>query len=540
MQRFSSLLATLLITALLVPGVFLIAPQRAQAQALFGVGDIVYDPINWIENALSAALDVTSTAAEVAQQVNAYVLEPLAFVLSGEILKLITAGVISFVIGEANGTGIPQFVVDVQESLRTVSNSEALAFFEDFDRYSNSPFAGSIRASLEDDYFSKTALRGFWERNLSTLAQSSALYSDSYLYGDWYRGGLHSWFALTTRTENNPYMLHQRSREQLQRMIGSGAGGATGARLNELAWGNGFMSWCGPFGADYTLPEGQISSHPGDSCIDENGVPRKIKTPGSVIADALNRALGSDQEKIVRMGNVGPQVNQILGNVATVMQTVNFATQILGGEDSGGLFGAGQSSGSSGPRLTEYRTSTGYLGATQSGVYQEAITDQNTGSDLLSRATEYESAWQTIESAANEADSALTDLATVCSGLASSTESVRAEKVAPALAQATTAFATVEATRVAMTQLQAEIAASSEETQSNFFIRIQALQGLSPTASELAETLAEVQTFEGAAIASPEGSITVTGGSMMDELTLISTNAEVLKGTCANGQSSTP
>src|SRR3989344_8405212 len=111
---------------------------------------------------------------------------------------MITAGVIAFVIGKANGTGVPQFVVDVQRSLQTVGDSRALAFFDQYGRNSNSPFAASITSSLRNSYLQKTSLAGFWAANMNTLARFSPDVN-AYLAGNWSQGGVAAWFALTTQ-----------------------------------------------------------------------------------------------------------------------------------------------------------------------------------------------------------------------------------------------------------------------------------------------------------------------------------------------------
>ncbi|MBI5369966.1 hypothetical protein HZA85_02145, partial [Candidatus Uhrbacteria bacterium] len=140
---FAATLAILLSITLIAPSAFLIAPQRVHA--IFGFSDTVHvltdtsapslktavqSTITAIKSTLTEINTATASWAETAQMVNDYVLGPLAFVLSGNLLKLMTAGVISFVIGKANGTGIPQFVVDVQKSFQTVSDVRTLAYFD--------------------------------------------------------------------------------------------------------------------------------------------------------------------------------------------------------------------------------------------------------------------------------------------------------------------------------------------------------------------------------------------------------------------------
>ncbi len=529
--RFSSFIATVLTVVLIAPSVFFVAPQKAHAQLL------TYDAVNWIENALSAVQETTSAVANVAEKVNTYVLQPLAFVLSGELLKAITTGIINFAIGEANGTGAPQFVADIQETLRTVSTRQAQGFFNGIGRNSNSPFASSIRSSLEDEFYSKSSLKGFWERNMSTMRQSSHLYSDNYLRGDWSRGGMRSWFALTTRIENNPYTLHQQMQRQLQDQIGHEKVGAVEARIQEVAWGNGFMSWCGEFGKSYnpasstssTAP-GVVSSSPGDDCVDEDGNKAKIKTPGNVIAESLNKALGNDQDRIVRMGDVGPQVNQILNNMQQVAQTVNFAKSLLGGAGAGGLAGAGtKTSSQTNSSVGQYNTA-GSLGATQAGVYQANIGE--IGASVLTRATQYETAWKTVETSAKSAVAVLGTLKTSCTNYASEVDSVLAGPVASALAQVSIASTTVATTRATIAKLKADVAAATTSTKENFLPRIQLADTLPPTSGDISDAVNKSTVFDDA-VATPAGSLNVSADSLVDQMNLISANASALKASCA-------
>lgn len=563
-RALSLIIAPILVVALVVPSAFMIAPHRAHAA--YPVVETGKSLIaNWktsletsitaIKSTLSAALDITNTAATVALQINKWVLEPLAFILSGELLKKLTAGVIAFVIGKANGTGIPQFVVDVQKSLQTVGDVKSLAFFDQFERNSNSPFAGSITSSLRKDYLSKTSLAGFWAENMNTLAQSTPSYAPDYLTGNWSSGGIRAWFALTTQTQNNPYTFYPAAQEKLVDIVGPGIGGATGARIAEIGWGNGVMSWCGSVGSSYTPGVGGSGVNPGDPCINKDGTSGTIKTPGSVIAGTLNKVLGVNQDRLVRMGNVGPEINAILKNIGTVMSTVNFASEILGGSGSNGLLGFGESSGSnSSSGLTQLQTSSGSLGVTNSDVYKTTAALPSSGSDMLNQISQYEPAWATLRSAANSASTTVAGLANFCieqqkiaptilsddpaqdltKFMKASTAQIEAartaikEVIAPVIAQADSASTTIAAARAMVQKIQANLNSGVTTTGTAYLDDVQTLQKMSPTAEDVAIAQQETQSFDTAA-ASPEGSLSVAGGTIVDRMSLVSTNAAALK-----------
>jgi len=411
--RFAaSALAILISFSLLAPMAFFTAPQHAEAALatliVGGPGSVstiktaFETMITAIRTTISSIAEVTTAAAQVSQLLNTWVLQPLAFILSGQLLKALTAGVISFVIGKANGTGLPQFAVDVQRSMQTVADSRALAYLQQIGQ-TNSPFASSISSALRNDYLQKTTLAGFWAANMCTLAASSPNVS-AYLAGDWSQGGIAEWFALTTQSQNNPYLFYPIAQTQLQNVIGPGVGGATGARLAELGWGSGFASWCGAgdsttsndsaeAGAAAALQEcsnnggtvdqcsavyetylsSKVAISPGDTCTQSDGTPGVIKTPGSTIKSTLDKVLGSQQDKLVQMGNIGPEINLILGNIATVMQTVMLASNILGGSESDGLLGFGNTSSTGSPSpLSRFQNTQGYMGVGSGQVYQGA------------------------------------------------------------------------------------------------------------------------------------------------------------------------
>lgn len=593
-QNFSiTALAVLLTIALVAPAAFLVAPEKvyainAEITADFSWPSIkrtVESTLQTIKQELISVNSFTTALATEAQWLNASVLQPLAFALSGDLMKMLTSGVIQFVIGKANGTGVPQFVTDVQKSLQTVGDAKALAFFDQFGRNSNSPFASSITSSLRKDYLSKTSLAGFWAANMNTLAQSTPSYAPGYLAGNWQQGGLRAWFALTTQTQNNPYTFYPTAQEQLGSLIGPGAGGATGARIAELNWGQGFASWCGAREGttednDGTAMEESTTEdndgtgmevaggiNPGDPCI-KDGVSGTIKTPGSVIVATLNKVLGGQQDQIVRMGNVGPEINSILKNISTVMQTANFAMDILGnaslGTATGGLLGADEPSGTnSTSRLQQFQTSPGNLGVTQTQVYQGAATLPASGSDMTNRIAEYQAAWGTIGAAANAASTTVASLADFCiaqqktaplilsdestqdlanfmrdsTAQAAAARSAIANVIAPVLARVAAAASTTAAAQAMVAKIQSELTSDSETVKNAYLTDIQLLQTMSPTALDIANVRQDAQAFNMAA-ASPAGSLNVAGGSLLDQISLISTNAAALKKTVCTPASS--
>jgi len=633
--RFLNTIAAICLSIVIaVPSSFVVAPQRAHAIPVAVVEDVptwVNTTIIQIKATLSLMSQVTATAAQVALQIDNYVLQPLAFVLSGNLLKIITQGVINFVIGKANGTGAPQFVADIQASLQLVSDQQTLTYLDSYMRSSRSPYAGSIVSALRKDYLNKTSLAGFWAQNMDTLRRTSPN-PYGYLRGNWMMGGVTSWFALTTQQQNNPYWLIQSSQSALASLIGPSVGGATGARVLDINNGQGFVSWCGEsdsdLGAFTTDPRAQSATaraeqaadeaynaayqeaysanpnrptqellgiatvaaesarnsvmeqsraenrsasgqapllgvNPGDPCTRSDGRTGSIKTPGSVILAGLNKALGGQQDSIVRMGNVGPEINTILGNMATVIRTVDFATKILGGPGSGGLFGVDKpSAGETRSMLRQYTASSGNLGVTNATVLQNAANLPAAGPEMLDRVAQYEAATNLIQGAAHTASTSVTSLISWCltqqqtasstlvngnptdlerleAFMTTSTDQVNAAQnvlttvLSPIFVRTSAATTRITAAREMVSRVQESLNTPSEQTSARGVAYMNALRTMPPTLNDVADAQQDATTYAvSTATANPAGSLNVTGNFLVDRLNLIGANASALRSAC--------
>ncbi|MFI5260208.1 MAG: hypothetical protein ACHQU0_00185 [Candidatus Paceibacteria bacterium] len=611
-RPFVSVIVLFLTIVIVTPSAFFVATPRAHA--LFGVADTVFDIPTEIKTALTAIQDTlieahsyVSAAAEYAGYINTYVLQPLAFVLSGNLMKALTASVVKFVIGKANGTGIPQFTVNVNKSLQTLSDAKNRAFISQIG-LTNSPFSSSISSALNTSYLQRSSLSGFWAANMNTLKAYSPNVN-AYLAGNWSQGGVAEWFALTTQPQNNPYMLYQNSQSQLASVIGPGAGGATGARLSELSWGQGFLSWCSVsdsasqnqnaamtayLACQANCPsEGDVACsdtcqanfeqaggtwgtagagvNPGDACTNSNGTQGTIQTPGSTIKATLDKVLGGQQDKLAQMGNIGSQITGILSDISQIMQTVNLAKNILGGSGgTGGLLNAGQSSGALAQFGVPTNAATGsYGGVTANQINQDAATSSATAAasgDMGTRVKMYQTAWNTIGTAANTASTTVVTLISVCTtnadsaaqGLASSNLSLQnvdlaafitaaraqaadaqtalANEIAPVVAKAAAAPGIASAALTMNAKVTSEIGTSAYSTD------LQTLMTMPPTGADVSSAQQDAQTYDtgagNAATATPTGSLSVSGSTVVDRMNLINTNALALQTTVCDPKSS--
>lgn len=522
---------------LVVPVSFLANPPRAHALDVVHViqNTSLTDLTTMIKSTITSVASVTSSVANVALQIDKYVLEPIAYVISGALLRSITSGIIAFVAGTANGTGVPQFVQNLSLNLQTLSDGRANAFFTNFSQSSNSPFSASIVSSLRTNYLYTSSQAGFFAQNKCTLGSVSPNQT-AFLAGNWSQGGLPAWFALTTQPQNNPYMLYNNSQSQLLSVVT----GAQQVRLQELSWGNGFMSWCGATPAGAKAPSGFL---PGDACTKADGTPGVILTPGAVIKSSLDKAIGVPIDRLINVGNVAPEVNSIFSNIATVMKTVSLGQQILGQLGSCGLSGvvgacssSGLSSGGTSP-LQQYQNSSD-LGVTLGSVYSDAGTQAAVGGGMPARIQQYQSDWNTIGMAVDAASSSVQSLINYCQSQATNANgaiinaahAAMNTQIIPAanqVAAANTAILNAEAAlqRVAVEQPTDSSAGAAAASQSSFMSDTQLLLTMSPTASDVAKADQEAASF-GDAVATPPGSLNVSGTSLIDRLHLINTNAQ--------------
>lgn len=513
-----------------------VVPQRthAQAQAVVVVEDKSSTSLlDLAKNTITAAATVAAKASLYALVFDKYVLEPIAFVTSGRLIQAMTGSIVSFINGQANGTGVPQYVQNIQGNLRTVGDTQAFAFLAQFGRNSDSPFAASIYSSLRTQYLQQTSLAGFFAANRNTLPQYSANPS-AFLAGDWSQGGVAAWFALTTQDQNNPYMLHYRAQNELYTMVQN----QISAREQELAWGQGYLSWCGPSSNKLDasdaltgpydpnslnpsdaamgpqLPAGSPGAvSPGDPCIQSDGTPGLIQTPASTIRGTFDRYIGLNADKVAAMGNTSAQIDSILGNFVNVLNTANFAVQLIGGTGGpGGLAGASRPYGTSGATWISQQASTGYYGLTASAIRGsggsvpvEGVNQIESVPTTSTNVTAYTAAWNTISAAASTAATNVGALLNSCSSdaaIVSNAQNALQGEIAPIFSKVLLASSTIAS-----------------------------IQTTPISDSALADAVQQSFTT-GAATAGSSNTLVVSGGTYVDQMNLLSTNALALTSSC--------
>ena len=397
-------------------------------------------------------------------------------------------------------------------------------------------------------------MAGFYAENQCTLNRSSANIGQ-FLSGDWSQGGVGSWLALTTESQNNPYTLYQSAETQL----GSNVSQAQQNRRQDIAQSNGFISWCGKSAVQKAGTT--LGVNVTDLCTTADGAAGNVQTPGIAIDHYLQKVtgLGFDQE----LALLSSSDNNLDAALQQVME--NVFTQALSDNNNGGLAGASQPSGdrpSLASQLQNYTPDT----------TGSAGTASSTAQTVLDRVAAYLTALGTVETAANTASTSVTALATYCAGNASSTQAkldafiaqhpndtssttqmaiaylqqfiavasgtqayaqaALSNEIAPVLEQTEAASSTAENTRTAALQVQAEAAMVPQPI--SLASDVANLTTMPPAAYDVSDAQSAAAATGGAKTndCSPQSILVVSGGTTFDQMTLLDTNAQVLMPAC--------
>lgn len=516
---------------------FAALPPRAHA--LFGVGDttvVIGDvsPTNigsWLENTVTAVSTLQT-------QIKGYVLDPLAHMLAQAVLKSITASVVDSINGR---NGSPSFVKNLSLTLQMVGDRVGLSFITQFNSSIRSPFTASIANALHTNYLQSTSLAGFFAGNqctLSTISGSNANIN-SFLAGSFNKGGLSTWFALTTQDKNNPLAMFLNAKSQLA----SAVTGAQGKQSQVVTQNNGFLSWCssgrmddqqaglGAACSDFAngsdcngnfvcvqsagkttgtcqQPTAATSDDTASTCYNKDGTPGSVETPGSVIHDQLTKTLGSGVDSLVSVHDFNQMVDTILAALAT--KVVSTGLSALSG------------SGGSGSVTRQITTSTDPNAA---AVGSQALT---TAQGIVTRVEKYSTAWTAVQTAAQAASSDLQNLSNTCAQQSSPAQTALQTEVQPVLSQAQAALNSAATTKTLALRVESEASATSAGSAGALTADLQTLIAAPPTASDLA-TAQSNASETGAATSSPGTPLSVSGGTLVDQMKLISKNAQTLR-----------
>lgn len=313
--------------------------EREEAHAQW----VVKDPLNLIQNSFTAAIQSSL-------QIKEFSLDGIAFALAQKAVQSMTQSLVQWI--NSGFQGSPAFVQNLELHLTYLADRIAGEFIGELsDGFLCSPFRLNVSGALALQY--QSSRMGFHQSNQCTL---SAIEANLEGFGE---GGVANWatfFQVATVPSNNQYGAYSKAERELGLRITN----AQGQEKTLLSFGDGFLSY-----RDLKAPECNVDGvHTPDKC--------PTITPGKVISEGLNKALGSGQDSLIS----ADEINEIIGALFAQLtqQAITGANGLLG-----------VSSGSNGGRsyldqITDDTTSVGYDGA---GFSQITTALQNEGQYLV-------------------------------------------------------------------------------------------------------------------------------------------------------------
>lgn len=379
---FKKALTLVIALALIMPASVSFAPRPAHA--VFGIGDITFDPTNLVQNIFSAIKSSALVTKE-------YVLDTLAYQVAEVARQSIIRSLINWI--NSGFQGSPAFVTDLKQNLRGVEDAVARRFFAELaaQDITDSDAQDRVVSLARLGYFLTTSPESFYERYPNTLTRVSPD-ARAFLEGDFSQGGFDAWFSAVLVPQNNPYGMQDLINQDLQRLTSE----ARDNKLQELNWNRGFLSWRGECIDEDVQGDGSLTAVAGppvpeaDLNNEDKCSEYAIETPGAVIVEQLNKTLGSNIDKLVSADEmneiIGALLNQLVGHVL--------------GTNGGGFRSASRPSSGGGSSIVDQATNPNQAGGSGATIRQNFIT---TVAEQKRYITDFQTAWTKIRTAAEAA-----------------------------------------------------------------------------------------------------------------------------------------
>ena len=498
------LLAASLIFALTLPAVLVpISAHAVGATATIEVpGPSLFKQI--ITAAATVATKVSSGATAASTGISAgkdtkdtiedYIIKPLALALGRAAIQSITTSTVNWINGGFQGS--PAFATDLSKNLRQLGDGVAQQFLLELTTNAkiDSPYIDTL-TNVGAAYYLYSGRGALAARLQDTLGQSSRD-AAAFRAGNFNEGGWGAFMSQVTNDANNPIGARMIASQALAERLSS----AAERRVQELAWGSGFLSWKGDcIEADISMAQQaalgldatQAAMPPANLSDAEGCTNHETITPGSFIENKLNVASDSP----LRQLELAQSIDQIVGALAQQL-----ISKALGG--SGGLRGVSNPTSGGGASATSQggTSATGGLVSPQTGLATSIQTSIN-----------QVSTWKT------DSQSILT-AAQLAQGACANNPTALANPVGTAISASNSAIARAADLITSLSQMLAQLQASPEGPNSpsgNTYLEVSSnYQALSlPSSSEMSQTSTDAKP---------------TGNSLTVQLNTLSTNGCVV------------
>ena len=287
-------LAGIFVMLTLVGSGTLMVPQRADA--IFGIGDTVFDPSNFLKNTITAAQEAVSSGFLGALHLKEFTLDGIAWSLAKKVLAQSVSSVVDWINSGFNGK--PAFITDYDKYFLNAADQVAGDFIQaaNFGQLCQ-PLQMPVRFILDLSY---RQARDYQENSQCTLSAAVGNV-DNFLKGNFEDGGWNQWFSIVSNPQNNIYGATAIATQRLQDTVTDKRHTAeTEAIINQ-----GFLS---------------VKNCNGGKCV--------IVTPGSVISQYLNFSLTVGDRVLIQ----ADQINEVVGALFSQLgkQAITGANGLLG------------------------------------------------------------------------------------------------------------------------------------------------------------------------------------------------------------------
>lgn len=292
---FSLLLATLAAPINYQTGDVQTAEAAYSVTVVGGTGTF-QQTITAAKSSISAAANTTIAALQTNLATKELLLDGILHGLAKMMLKSMTQSIVNWI--NRGFQGSPAFMDDLQSYL--VDRADEIAgdfiYNDPALNFLCSPFQLEIRTALNLNFQDQT--RGGGASSVQCTLSGVSDNIEGFLGGNFQDGGWPAWFEMTQNPQNTPTGAYLAAEAELAARIIDDQG----QTIQELSWGDGFLSlkFCEDGG------EGFGSST--DKC--------DITTPGNVIADQLNRALGTGQDSLVAADEINEIISALFAQLA--------------------------------------------------------------------------------------------------------------------------------------------------------------------------------------------------------------------------------
>lgn len=238
----------------------------------------------------------------------------IAYTIANTMISKMTDSIVNWINSGFNGS--PSFVGDPGQFFLDTGDRIAGQFIHqlELDDFLCSPFKG-IKIAIAINYSKR--FEEDIKCKLSDVINNVENYG-KFVNGDFGgQGGWDTWFSITQNQQNNPYGTYVKSKIELDSRIAN----ALGIEQSKLNWGSGFLS-------SQDCLESDVTTH---ACIKYG----PVKTPGSIIENQLNVALGSGQHRLEAADEINEIIGALLNQLVQTVFTQGLASS--GSQHGGGI-----------------------------------------------------------------------------------------------------------------------------------------------------------------------------------------------------------